>query len=275
MVKSYLKMAIAILAFIVVAAAPQKSISQKQNQTSAGTGNSGIGTEAAGGRSLDDLKKIREAVANADDLAEDVKKGLLSFVDRAIIFREREAQLRKNADDIRQTVKAAPERIKAIEAELDRPLPPPEDVIAIAANMKPDQLEQHLKKLEAELSDAANDLNKLTEQEKELEDRPAKLQPEIAKAKQRLLDIAEELKAVPSPDEPELVAKARQEALLAEQSKIEAEIDALENRLINNETLMSLISAERDLAGSQKRARGRRAGQKNCGRFAAGHSKAI
>ena len=144
MVKSYLKMAVAILAFIVVTAAPQKSISQKQNQAPAGTDNTGIGAEAPGGRSLDDLKMIREAVVNADDLAEDVKKGLLSFVDRAIIFREREAQLRKETEDIRQRVKAAPERIKAIEAELDRPLPAPEDVVTIAATMKPDQIAEQL-----------------------------------------------------------------------------------------------------------------------------------
>ncbi|MBW2431548.1 MAG: hypothetical protein JRF56_21540, partial [Deltaproteobacteria bacterium] len=251
MVQSYLKMAAAIIAFIVVTAAPQKSISQKQNQAPAGMSNSGIAAEAPGGRSLENMKKIREAVANADDLAEDVKKGLLSFVDRAIIFREREAQLRKETEDLTQTLEAAPERIKAIEAELDRPLPLPEDVIAIAASMKPDQLEQHLKKLETELSDAADDLNKLTEQEKDLKDRPAKLQQEIAMAKQRVLDIAEELNAAPSPDEPQMVAKARQFALSAEQSKIEAEIDTLENRLTNHETLTSLISAERDLAARE------------------------
>ena len=197
-VKPYLKIAVAILAFMVVTAVPEKSISQIQNQTSAGAGDLGMEAEAPGGISLDNLKKIRAAVENAGDLTEDLKKGVLSYLDRAIIFRETEAQLRKQAEDINQRVKAAPERIKAIEAELDRPLPAPEDVIAVAAKMPPDQLEQHLKNLEAELSDAANDLKKRTEQLNDLKDQPAKLQQEIANAKQRLLDIADERDAVSS-----------------------------------------------------------------------------
>ena len=247
-VKPYLKITVAILAFMVVTAVPEKSISQIQNQTSAGAGNLEMEAEAPGGFSLDNLKKIRAAVENAGDLTEDLKKGVLSYLDRAIIFREREAQLRKQAEDINQRVKAAPERIKAIEAELDRPLPAPEDVIAVAAKMPPDQLEQHLKNLEAELFDAANDLEKRSEQLNDLEDQPAKLQQEIANANQRLLDIAEEREADPAPNDPQLLTRARQIALLLEQSKIEAEIDTLENRLTNFDTLTSLLSAERDLA---------------------------
>jgi potassium efflux system protein len=249
MVKPYLKMAVAILTFIVVTVVPQKSISQ--NQTSAGPGKSGIGAEAPGGASLDDLKKIRAATENAADLAEDVKKGLLSYLDRAIIFREAEAQLRKETEDTKQRVKDAPARIKAIEAEMDRPQPPPEDVIAIAADMKPEQLEQHLRKMEAGLSNATTGLNKLTEQLNGLKDQPAKVQQEIANAKKRLLEIAEELQVVPSPDEPQPVAKARQVALLAEQSRIETGINTLENRLANNDALMALIAAERDLAARE------------------------
>jgi potassium efflux system protein len=244
----YLKLTVAILAFMVVTAVPEKSISQIQNQTAAGAGNLGMEAEAPGDISLDNLKKIRAAVENAGDLAEELKKGVLSYLDRAIFFRETEAQLRKQAEDIKQRVKAAPERIKAIEAELDRPLPPPEDVIAVAAKMPPDQLEQHLKNMEAELSDAANDLKKRTEQLNDRKDQPEKLQEEIANAKQRLLDIADEREAVPAPDDPRPLTKTRQIALLLEQSKIEAEINILEIRLTNFDTLTSLLSAERDLA---------------------------
>ena len=246
-VKPYLKIIVAILAFMVVTAVPEKSISQIQNQTSAGAGNLGMEAEAPGDISLDNLKKIRSAVENAGDLTEDLKKGVLSYLDRAIIFRETEARLRKQAEDINQRVKAAPERIKTIEAELNRPLPAPEDVIAVAAKMPPGQLEQHLKNMEAELSDAANDLKKRTERLNDRKDQPAKLQQEIDNAKQRLLDIAGEREAVPAPDDPRLT-RARQIALLLEQSKLEAEIHTLESRLTNFETLTSLLSAERDLA---------------------------
>ena len=248
-VKPYLKIIVAILAFMVVTAVPEKSISQIQNQTAAGAGNLEMEAEAPGGFSLDYLKKIRKTVKNAGDLTEDIKKGILSYLDRAIIFRETEARLRKQAEDLTQRVNAAPERIRAIEAELDRPLPPPEDVLAVAAKMLPDQLEPHLKNLEAQLSDAANDLEKRSEQLNDLEDQPAELQQEIANAKQRLLDIEEEREADPEPDDQHLLTKARQIALVLEQSKIEAEINTLEDRLTNFETLTALLSAERDLAG--------------------------
>jgi potassium efflux system protein len=247
-VKPFLRITVAILAFMVVTAVPEKSISQIQNQTAAGDGKFGMEAEAPGDISLDNLKKIRAAVENADDLTEDLKKGVLSYLDRAIFFRETEAQLRKQAEEIKQRVKAAPERIKAIEAELDRPLPPPEDVIAVAAKMPPDQLEQHLKNLEAELSDAANDLKKRTEQLNDRKDQPEKLQEEIANAKQRLLEIADEQETVPAPDDPRPLTKTRQIALLLEQSKIEAEISTLEIRLTNFDTLTALLYAERDLA---------------------------
>jgi potassium efflux system protein len=247
-VKPFLRITVAILAFMVVTAVPEKSISQIQNQTAAGDGKFGMEAEAPGDISLDNLKKIRAAVENADDLTEDLKKGVLSYLDRAIFFRETEAQLRKQAEEIKQRVKAAPERIKAIEAELDRPLPPPEDVIAVAAKMPPDQLEQHLKNLEAELSDAANDLKKRTEQLNDRKDQPEKLQEEIANAKQRLLDIADDQETVSAPDDPRPLTKTRQIALLVEQSKIEAEISTLEIRLTNFDTLTALLYAERDLA---------------------------
>jgi potassium efflux system protein len=247
-VKPFLRITVAILAFMVVTAVPEKSISQIQNQTAAGDGKFGMEAEAPGDISLDNLKKIRAAVENADDLTEDLKKGVLSYLDRAIFFRETEAQLRKQAEDIKQRVKAAPERIKAIEAELDRPLPPPEDVIAVAAKMPPDQLEQHLKNLEAELSDAANDLKKRTEQLNDRKDQPEKLQEEIANAKQRLQDIADDQETVSAPDDPRPLTKTRQIALLLEQSKIEAEINTLEIRLTNFDTLTALLYAERDLA---------------------------
>jgi potassium efflux system protein len=247
-VKPFLRITVAILAFMVVTAVPEKSISQIQNQTAAGDGKFGMEAEAPGDISLDNLKKIREAVENADDLTEDLKKGVLSYLDRAIFFRETEAQLRKQAEEIKQRVKAAPERIKAIEAELDRPLPPPEDVIAVAAKMPPDQLEQHLKNLEAELSDAANDLKKRTEQLNDRKDQPEKLQEEIANAKQRLQDIADDQETVSAPDDPRPLTKTRQIALLLEQSKIEAEISTLEIRLTNFDTLTALLYAERDLA---------------------------
>jgi potassium efflux system protein len=248
--KPYLKLAVAILILLLVTAIPHQSLSQTKKQSAAGADNSEIGGTAPG-FGLDELKKWRAAAENAGDLADDVKKSVLSYLDRAIIFREREAQWKQETEDIRQRVKAAPERIKAIEAELDHPLPPPEDVVGAAAKLKPDQLEQRLRKMEADLSEAAENLNKLTDQLNGLKDQPANLQQEIADGRKRLQEIAEELKAVPGPDEPQPVAKTRQIALAAEQSQITAKINSSESRLANNEILTALISSERDLAARE------------------------
>jgi len=246
--KSRRKLIVALLALFIILAVCGPSTAQKTDLSPDGSDNSQMGADTPVGMGLDDLKKIRAAAENAGDLSEDVKKNVLSYLDRAIIFREREAQLRKEIEDIRQRVKAAPARIDAIETELDGPPPPPEDVVAIAANMNPDQLEQHQRKIEAELSDATTGLDRLNEQLNGLKDFPAKVQQEIAEAKKRILEIAEDLQAVPAPDEPQPVTKARRIALLAEQSRIETEIDSLENRLANNDALTALITAERDLA---------------------------
>jgi len=246
-----LKSAAALLAFIFAVAVPGTAVSQKQNEPPVERRNSNAVAEAPGAISIDELKKFRAAAENAGDLAENVKKAVLSFLDRAIIFREREAQLRQDIEDVKQQVKSAPERIKAIEAELDQPLSPQESNATIAPNMKPDQLEAQLRKVEADLAEGTTDLNRLTDQLNTLKNQPAKIQQGIVDAKKRLLEIAGELAAAPSPDEPQTVMKARQAALSAEQAKCETEIKAIENRLNNYEALTALITAERDLAARE------------------------
>jgi len=77
------------------------------------------------------------------------------------------------------------------------------------------------------------------------------LQQEIVAAKQRLSDITDELKATPSPDDPALLVRARQAALLAEQTKIQTEVELFENQLVNQNTITALLTAERDFAARQ------------------------
>ena len=251
MIKPHLKSIVAILAIIVVMAAPDKSISQNQTQTAAGTENSAIEAEAPGGISLDDLKKFRAVIENAGDLSEDVKKSVLSFMDRAIAFRDRETKLRQDLADVKQQVKTAPERIKAIETELDRPQALPDNITTTASNMKPDERENYLRKLEADFSDAKTTLNRFTDQLNAQKNRFALLQQEIVNAKQRVLDITAELKAAPAPNESPLLIRARHAALLAEQTKIQAEVELFENQLVNQDAIEALLTAERDLAARQ------------------------
>ena len=51
-------------------------------------------------------------------------------------------------------VKTAPERIKEIEAELDCPPPVEQSVETQASNMKPEELGQQIRKVEADLTNA-------------------------------------------------------------------------------------------------------------------------
>ena len=248
MVRAYQKLAAAVVVLLLVIAVPPESIAQTEMQNAGATGSSSIGPETAGALSFDELKKWRSAIENASDLSDDVKKSVLSYVDRAVLFREREAQLKKEIEDIRQQIKAAPGRIRALETELDKSRPPPEDVAAAAAKLKPDQLRQHLSKLEADLFDAVNNLSDLNDQLNVLKNQPANLQQEIADGRKRLQEISEELKAGPGPAEAQATAKARQTALAVEQSLIATRISNAESRLTNNDILTALVSAERDLA---------------------------
>ena len=127
---------------IVLLVMPGVSISQNQNQSSdekqelkTESGNTGVAD-------VDDLKQIRTAAESSGDLAENAKKMILDFVDQAIIFRESEVQSRVDIESLKLTVQKAPERIKKIEAELDDPLSPPENVASEASAMEPGNRER-------------------------------------------------------------------------------------------------------------------------------------
>jgi len=248
MVKHTLKLEAAAAAFVFVLMVTGASLSQEKNQLPAGQNPSDAAGEVSDSFRLDDLKRFRAAAENAGDLSEDIKKNVLGFLDRAIFFREKELQDRQDIEDVRQQVRTAAERIRAIEGELDQPLPPLEDVAAVASNLKPDELEGHLRKVETELSEKTADLKRLTDQLNTLKNQPAHLQQDVVRLKQRLQDIAGELGAAPPQDEPPPVVKARQIALSVEKARIETEINAIEIRLANHETLTALLTAERDHA---------------------------
>ena len=203
MIKLHLKSAVAILIILFIILIPRISLSQKKDQSpqkdqdAAKQLDSKNVADEPGSLNLDDLKKMRKIVENAGDLSENDKKSILSFVDRAIIFREAEAQLRKHTEEITEMLKTAPERIKAIEAELDHPPAPVESIATAASSMKPEQLELHLRQLEMQLSDVKTNFAKLTERLNGLKDLPAKLQQDLADAKQQLLNLADEQEFVP------------------------------------------------------------------------------
>jgi hypothetical protein len=102
---------------------PEILLSQEENRTVVSQSEKKDLTKDIGEQSLDDLKNKRSMVENAGDLGEIEKKNVLQNLDKAIRFREKETQLLAEAKEIAQMVRTAPERIAAIEAELDRPPP--------------------------------------------------------------------------------------------------------------------------------------------------------
>ena len=251
MINPHQRIAAAILVFITFLAIPAKGISQVQTTASPNQNESVLETEQAGDLTMDDLKSLRSAVEDAADLSDNVKKTVLNYVDRAILFQERDARLRQDFAKVKQQVATAPTRIKAIETELERPLPPPDQIATTVSNMKPDEREIHLRKLEADLSDKISNLAKFTDQLNTLKNRLEGLQQEILKNKQQLLDISDELKATPAPDEPLVMVRAQQAALLAQQTSTKTEIELFEKLLADSDAIEALLTAERDLADRQ------------------------
>jgi len=240
-----------LLIIIIGLASPAVLLSQEQEKPAAAQSEKKDPTKGVGEMSLDDLKDKRSRVESAGDLSETVKKNVLHNLDKAIRFREKETQLAEEANEIAQMVKSAPERIKEIEAELDRPPPEVQSIVTQASNMKPEELEQQIRKVEADFANAKTVLNEWNDILKEQQDRPAQLRQNGATAKQRLAEIESELKNESPPKTAPLEIETLKAALLAEQDKKQAEIKSFERQLLNYDALIALVNAERDLASRE------------------------
>ena len=245
------KLIISTLFITILLAIPGISISQNSNQKPVDQHDSLSGTAVPGIIDIDVLSKIREQAQTGKDLSEKDQKNVLNLLDRAIALNQSESQLRKQIESIKLQVEKTPERIKVIKAELNRPITSPDQIATTASNMKSDQRENQLRKLEAELTEAKTIINKFTDQLNALKERPAGLQQEIITSKQRLQELGDELNATPPPDDPALLVRARQAARLAEQIKIQTELELLQNQLVNHETITNGLTAERDLAARE------------------------
>ena len=117
------RVVIGLLIVMIGGTVPGPALSQEPDKPAADPSEKIDQMKDVGELSLDDLKDKRSRVENAVDLSETVKKNVLHNLDKTIRFREQETQLAGAAIEISQMVKAAPERIKEIEAELDRSLP--------------------------------------------------------------------------------------------------------------------------------------------------------
>jgi potassium efflux system protein len=198
--------------------------------------------------SLDQIKAKRAAVEGSQELGESIKKSVLSLLDQAIRFREMVDQLNRETEENAQKINLAPERLKAIETELERPIPTTESVEAVASKMETDKLEQQIRQNEAELANAKTVLSNWSDQFDKVKTSPQQLSEFLTKTRGHVEKLREELK-VPTPkDETAVLTEVRRMSLLAEHAKSQAEIKLYEQQLVGHEVLLSLLTAERDLA---------------------------
>jgi potassium efflux system protein len=207
--------------------------------------------QAKEGFNLEDLKQKRSNLEASQDLDESTKQNALKLLDQAIGFRERLNELQRQSEEISQKIKTAPDRIKMIQSELNRPFPPPDSVAAIAAKMDTFQLEQRLQQEQAELATARDHLTTWNNQRDNRESLLKELPENIAKLKTRLKAVEQELQSPPPPDEAAALADARMSLLRAEKAKLNAEVKLYEQRMNANDMLASWLIAESDLANRE------------------------
>ncbi len=90
---------------------------------------------------LHQLKAKRSAVKTSQDLGDSLKKTVLGFLDQAIRFRELVDQFNQGVSENAKKIKLAPDRLKEVQRQLDRPIPTPDSVVIIASTLDTDRLE--------------------------------------------------------------------------------------------------------------------------------------
>ena len=208
---------------------------------------------AAADLTVDTLKAMMAGTEASKDLSETDKKSVISYLEAGVRLLEETDKLNAEAQKITEAVTAAPQRIKEIQAKLNvkEPAFSQADIEAAASQMTTAQIEQREREKTAALAIARDTLKDWREQLEKLKNRPSQLQKEIAENKEKLTELTDELKKEAPPNEPQELFRAREAAFLAEQSMRSAKIRLFETQLLNNDLLVSLMTAEQDLATLQ------------------------
>ena len=109
--------------------------------------------------SLEQLMAKRASVDGAADLSATNKKTVLNLLDKAIQLRELADKINRQRDEISQTLKDAPDRLKKIRSAIDQSIPTTSAAETEASAMSTLQLEQRLQQEEAESARAQNNFS--------------------------------------------------------------------------------------------------------------------
>ncbi len=184
---------------------------------------------------LDELKAKRASVEAAADMENTNKKKVLNLLDKAIQLRELADKIHRQRDEISQTIKSAPDRLRKIQSGIDQPIPTTSVVETEASTISTLQLEQRLQQEESELASAQNNFSNWNNQLGKEKDLLLQLPETVAKARKRLQELQAEW---------ETKISHKEESLLTEAQRIKL----YELQMTAQDSLLSLMTAERDLA---------------------------
>lgn len=191
---------------------------------------------------------IRELEAKKD-IDEGVRTKAIELRRQALRYLESAHSYEAAAVAFAQARESAPGEAEAVRQKLERPPAVQEtaEKLGIGDKMPLTEIEQRLVKEQADLAALEAKLADLERQLQDAKERPALARQRLTQVKQSQEEIASQLKALPPPNEPPLVAEARRLALQMQRKAQSAEIDMLDQELLSQAARLALFEVQRDL----------------------------
>ena len=197
---------------------------------------------------IEELKTRREAIENRKDIDATLKADILKYLDTAIADFNLAVNINKQTSQLSELIKAAPERLKTLQAELKKPLAVPQEVEIQVRQMDTLTLEQRLLQEDAALAKAQSKLqewNKRLTTEKNV---ITETSGNLANASSRLNEIQTEQAKLKDITEADIGNFTKLLSLKSEAEKLTAEIKLIELRQRSHNLLVELLTLERDVA---------------------------
>lgn len=196
--------------------------------------------------SLEALQARAKQIQEAKDLDEAVKKKLLELYEAAIAQVQAADEWSAKAAAFEKARQDAPGLLESIRAELSKPLSEPKPDAPAKASAS--QLEQYLGAAAAEVAAARKAQDELKTEAEHRAARRLEVPKLLPAAKQRLEEVAEQLKAAAVAGEAPEVALGRRTLLLARKKAIQQEIEAYEKEIGSYDTRAELLNARQERA---------------------------
>lgn len=198
----------------------------------------------------EELKTRRSVVENLKDVDDATKKTALGYYDQALNLYELAEKFRQDKDVAAARIKASEARIREVRKLLKQPLPPAV-VESSAAELSTARLEQRTREEEAKLKAVTDLLARWTSELENQKNLLKQLPDMISKTNNRIAELQNEINLPATGQQQAFISEAHQLALTVEQAKAKVELSLYEQLLAGHESIMALLTVERDLAGRQ------------------------